>query len=102
MLKIKVMSVSKKELAKNLEKFEGTAWDQSPLFKSIYTSEYSMFGGEPYGCLVGDYHFDNSPRDVGMLRNIAEDLGGVAHAVHRRRRAVAVQHGELAGADEPA
>jgi type VI secretion system protein ImpC len=72
MLKIRVMSVSKNDLAKSLEKFEGTAWDQSPLFKAIYTSEYSMFGGEPYGCLVGDYHFDNSPRDVGMLRNMAK------------------------------
>ena len=72
MLKIKVMSVSKNDLAKSLEKFEGTPWDQSPLFKAIYTSEYSMFGGEPYGCLVGDYHFDNGPRDVGMLRNLAK------------------------------
>src|SRR3954447_8161662 len=72
MLKIRVLSVAKNDLAKSLEKFEGTAWDQSPLFKAIYTSEYSMFGGEPYGCLVGDYHFDNSPRDVGMLRNMAK------------------------------
>ena len=72
MLKIKVMSVSKAELAKNLEKFEGTAWDQSPLFKSVYTHEYSMFGGEPFGCLVADYAFDNGPRDVALLRNIAK------------------------------
>jgi len=72
MLKIKVMSVTKEELAKNLEKFEGTAWDQSPLFKSLYTNEYSMFGGEPFGCLVADYAFDNGPRDVGMLRSIAK------------------------------
>ncbi len=72
MLKIKVMSVTKEELAKNLEKFEGTAWDQSPLFKALYTNEYSMFGGEPFGCLVADYAFDNGPRDVGMLRSIAK------------------------------
>ena len=63
MLKIRVMNISKKELSpRTLEKFEGTAWDQSPIFKTIYTNEYSMFGGEPFGCLVGDYHFDNSPR----------------------------------------
>jgi type VI secretion system protein ImpC len=78
MLKIKVMSVTKDEVAKNLEKFEGTAWDQSPLFKAVYTNEYSMFGGEPYGCLVADYAFDNGPRDVGTLRNLSK----VAAASH--------------------
>src|SRR5919106_2610684 len=44
LLKIKVMHVTKGELAKSLERFEGTAWDQSPLFKKIYTSEYSTLG----------------------------------------------------------
>ena len=62
MLKIKVLNVSKKEVGKSLKKFKGTAWDQSPIFKKIYTEEYSMFGGEPYGCIIGDYHFDNSPQ----------------------------------------
>jgi type VI secretion system protein ImpC len=72
MLKIKVFNISKNELAKTLEKFEGTAWDQSPVFKKIYTEEYSMFGGEPYGCLVGDYYFDNHPKDVALLNNLAK------------------------------
>ena len=61
-----------------------------------------MFGGEPFGCLVGDYYFDNSPSDVALLRQHGQGRGRGAHAVHRRRRADAVQHGELAGADEPA
>ena len=30
-----------------------------------------MPGGEPYGLLVGDFDFDNSPEDVDMLRNIS-------------------------------
>ncbi|HLT01696.1 MAG TPA: type VI secretion system contractile sheath large subunit, partial [Geminicoccaceae bacterium] len=37
MLKIRVMSISKSELGKTLARFEGTAWDQSPIFKQIYT-----------------------------------------------------------------
>jgi type VI secretion system protein ImpC len=78
LLKIKVMHVTKGELAKSLERFEGTAWDQSPLFKEVYTSEYSTLGGHPFGCLVGDYAFDNSARDVRMLRNLAK----VAAAAH--------------------
>jgi type VI secretion system protein ImpC len=32
-LKIRVLNVSKKEVAATIKKFKGTAWDQSPLFK---------------------------------------------------------------------
>ena len=72
LLKIRVMNISKKEVGKTLKKFKGTAWDQSPLFKKLYEEEYGQFGGEPYGCLVGDYHFDHSPPDVEMLNQIAQ------------------------------
>ena len=51
-LKIRVMNVSKKDLAKTVKRFKGVAWDQSPIFKSIYEAEYGVLGGEPYGCLV--------------------------------------------------
>lgn len=71
-LKIRVMNISKKELGKTLKKFKGTSWDQSPLFKKLYEEEYGQFGGEPFGCLVGDYHFDHSPPDVELLQQIAQ------------------------------
>ncbi len=71
-LKIKVLNISKKELGKTLKKFKGTAWDQSPLFKKLYEEEYGQFGGEPFGCLVGDYYFDHSPPDVELLSQIAQ------------------------------
>ena len=61
------MNISKPELHKTLKKFKGTAWDQSPIFKKMYEEEYGQFGGEPYGCLVGDYYFDHSPPDVELL-----------------------------------
>jgi type VI secretion system protein ImpC len=79
MLKIRVMNISKSDLGKTLARFEGTAWDQSPIFKQIYTHEYSQFGGEPFGCLVGDYEFDNRPADVALLRNLAQ-ISAAAHA----------------------
>ncbi len=78
MLKIRVLNITKSELSRTLEKFEGAAWDTSPLFKKIYTEEYSMFGGEPFGCLVGDYYFDNGPKDVALLGNIA-NVSAAAH-----------------------
>ncbi|MFI0377559.1 MAG: type VI secretion system contractile sheath large subunit, partial [Candidatus Thiodiazotropha sp.] len=41
--------------------------------------EYGQFGGEPYGCMVGDYHFDQSPPDVEMLTNMSK-VAAAAHA----------------------
>jgi len=79
MLKIRVLNISKKELGKTLKKFKGTAWDQSPIFKKLYEEEYGQFGGEPYGCLVGDYYFDHSPQDVELLGEIAQ-TSAAAHA----------------------
>src|SRR5215510_3490729 len=71
MLKIRFMNISKNDLGKTLKRFKGTAWDQSPLFKKVYEAEYGQFGGEPFGCLVGDYYFDHSPPDVELLGEIA-------------------------------
>jgi len=78
-LKIRVMNISKAELGKTLKRYKGTAWDQSPLFKKVYEEEYGQFGGEPFGCLVGDYHFDQSAPDVEMLGELAK-VAASAHA----------------------
>ncbi|WP_225782391.1 type VI secretion system contractile sheath large subunit [Xenophilus sp. Marseille-Q4582] len=78
-LKIRVMDISKQELAKSLKKFKGAAWDQSPIFKKVYEQEYGQFGGEPFGAIVGDYHFDQSPPDVELLGEMAK-IAAAAHA----------------------
>src|SRR3954470_22130418 len=78
-LKIRVMNISKKEVSKTLKKYKGTAWDQSPLFKKLYEEEFGMPGGQPYGCLMGDYYFDHSAPDVEMLAGIAQ-ISSAAHA----------------------
>lgn len=79
MLKIKVLNVSKSEVGRTLKKFPGTTYDQSPLFKKIYEEEYGIFGGQPFGCLVGDFAFDHSPPDVEWLREMAK-VSAAAHA----------------------
>ncbi|MDX7989783.1 type VI secretion system contractile sheath large subunit [Xenorhabdus littoralis] len=78
MLKIRVMCLSKKELSNTLKRFKGISWDQSPLFKKIYEAEYGQFGGEPFGCLVGDYYFDHTAPDVELLRQMAQ-ISAAAH-----------------------
>ena len=77
-LKIRVMNITKTQLADQLEDFEGQMWDQSPMFKRLYTDEYSMFGGEPFGAIVGAYEFSHHPRDVGLLRN----MSGICASAH--------------------
>ena len=79
MLKIRVLNISKNDLKKTLKKFEGTAWDQSPIFKKLYEDEYGSPGGQPYGSIVGDYHFDHGAEDVRMLANMAQ-IAAAAHA----------------------
>ncbi|MET0752637.1 MAG: type VI secretion system contractile sheath large subunit [Pyrinomonadaceae bacterium] len=75
-LKIRVMSVTKKELLKDFER--ALEFDQSSLFKKIYEEEYGTFGGAPFGALIGDYEFGNHPQDMALLQNIA----GVAATAH--------------------
>jgi type VI secretion system protein ImpC len=72
MLKIRVLNIGKADLGKTLKRYKGTAWDQSPLFKRVYEAEYGQFGGEPFGCLVGDYYFDQSAPDVELLTELAK------------------------------
>ena len=36
-------------------------------------------GGEPYGCMIGDYHFDHSPPDVELLGEMSQ-VAAAAHA----------------------
>lgn len=79
MLKIRVLNLNKKDLTKTLKKYKGTAWDQSPLFKKMYEDEYGTPGGEPYGCLVGDYSFDHTPQNVQILDGMAK-IAAAAHA----------------------
>ena len=77
-LKIRVFNISKKDLARTIKKFKGTAWDQSPLFKKLYEEEYGTPGGMPYGAIVGDYHFDHTPQDVEVLQGMAQ-IAAAAH-----------------------
>jgi len=79
MLKIRVMNVSKQDLARTLKKYKGVAWDQSPIFKRVYEDEYGSPGGQPYGCLLGDYYFDHTAPDVELLSGMAQ-IAAAAHA----------------------
>lgn len=77
--KVRIMDISKRDLRRTLRKFRGNVWDQSPIFRKIYEEEFGQLGGEPFGLLVGDYSFDQSPEDVALLSDIAM-TAAAAHA----------------------
>ena len=76
-LKIKVMNCSKKELLKDLQR--APEFDQSALFKKVYEEEYGVYGGSPFGALVGDYEFGKHPEDIELLEKIS-NVASAAHA----------------------
>ena len=76
-LKIRVMSVTKKDLLKDFER--ALEFDQSALFKKIYEEEYGTYGGAPYGALIGDYEFGNHPQDMALLESMSQ-VAAAAHA----------------------
>lgn len=80
MLKIRVMSITKDELADDLTAGKAEmAVDRSELFRKIYQEEFNQFGGTPYGALVGDYEFDKKGPDIKLLTRISQ-LAASAHA----------------------
>jgi len=78
-LKIRVLNVGKRELHRTLKRYSGVVWDQSPIFKKVYEAEFGQFGGEPFGCLVGDYEFNHGHEDVTLLTEISR-IASAAHA----------------------
>jgi type VI secretion system protein ImpC len=76
-LKIKVLNVNKKELLRDLQR--APEFDQSALFKKVYEEEYGVFGGSPFGALIGDYEFNRTPEDIELLEKVAQ-VASAAHA----------------------
>jgi type VI secretion system protein ImpC len=77
MLKIRVLNVGKKELLRDLQR--APEFDQSALFKKVYEEEYGVFGGAPFGALLGNYEFGKGPEDIELLEKIS-NVASAAHA----------------------
>ena len=76
-IKVRVFNVSKKELLRDIER--APEFDQSALFKKVYEDEYGVFGGAPFGALIGDYEFGKHPEDMALLEGISH-VAAQAHA----------------------
>ena len=75
-VKIRLLDVTWRELVRDLDR--AIEFDQSHLFRKVYTAEFGMPGGEPFGVLLGDYAIRHGRSqthpedDVGALRSIAQ------------------------------
>ncbi len=78
-MKIRVLNVAKDECRRMFRQYSGAAWDQSPLFKKVYESEFGQLGGQPYAAFICDYQFDHTGPDLDILKGLAK-IGGAAHA----------------------
>jgi type VI secretion system protein ImpC len=76
-LKIKIFNANKKELLKDLQR--APEFDQSALFKKVYEEEFGVFGGAPFGALLGDYYFGKSGQDIELLEKVSQ-VAAAAHA----------------------
>lgn len=74
---VEMLNVSKQDLLEDFQ--DSPEIPKSGMYKVVYSVEYGQFGGKPYGFIVGNYEFDNSPRDVGLLSDCAA-VAAMAHA----------------------
>lgn len=76
-MKIRFIHATKRDLAQDFSK--ASEFTESLLWKKIYADEYSQYGGDPFGILVGDYEFDKGPMDMDLLNKMSEVAAG-SHA----------------------
>ncbi len=75
-IKIRMLDISWPEVVRDIDR--ALEFDQSQLFHKIYSKEYGMPGGEPYGVIIGDYEVSHritksSPHDdMATLEGIAQ------------------------------
>jgi len=75
-LKIRVLNSNKVDLRKDLDAVEFT---ESQLWKKVYEYSFGLYGGDPFGALIGDYEFDKGPLDIELLTKISE-VAAASHA----------------------
>ncbi len=76
-IKVELLNVTKDDLIADFE--DTPEIPKSGLYKKVYSAEYGVHGGRPYGMMVGNYDFGPGPQDVELLQNISS-VSSMAHA----------------------
>jgi type VI secretion system protein ImpC len=75
--RVEMLNVSKDDLQKDFE--DAPEVTKSGLYKLVYSNEYGVFGGKPYGIINANYDFGVGPQDMDLLRKCAS-VAAMAHA----------------------
>ena len=76
-IRVELMSCSKEDLLEDFEDMPEIP--KSGLYQQVYSSEYGVFGGSPFGMIVADYQYDQGVQDMQLLQNCAS-VAAMAHA----------------------
>jgi type VI secretion system protein ImpC len=76
-IKIEILNVTKDELLEDFE--DAPEIPKSGLYRTVYTSEYGQFGGQPYGALIGNYELGAGPQDIKLMQYVAS-VSAMSHA----------------------
>lgn len=76
-IKLEILNVNKGDLLDDFE--DAPEVPKSGLYKTVYTSEYGQFGGQPYAALVGNYEFGPGAQDIKLLQYVAS-VANMAHS----------------------
>lgn len=75
-IKIKILDINWQEVTKDIER--AMEFDQSQLFHKIYSEEFGIAGGIPYGVILADYYISHRPSRQHPYDDM-ETLTGLCH-----------------------
>ncbi len=76
-IKVELLNVSKEDLLNDFE--DAPEIVKSGLYRSVYTDNYGVFGGEPVGAMVANYALGPGAQDVRLLQYCAS-VATMSHA----------------------
>ena len=76
-IKVEMLNASKEDLLNDFE--DAPEVQKSGFYKIVYSNEYGVFGGKPYGLICGNYDFGAGPQDINLLTKCAA-VAAMTHA----------------------
>lgn len=75
--KLEMLNASKDDLQADFD--DAPEVSKSGLYRLVYSNEYGVFGGQPFGLMVGNFDFGPGAQDMALLRQFAA-VAAMAHA----------------------
>jgi type VI secretion system protein ImpC len=76
-IRVEVLNATKEDLLNDFE--DSPEVPKSGLYRIVYSNEYGVFGGKPYGFICGNFDFGPGPQDLQLLGKCAA-VAAMAHA----------------------